>query len=44
MVRRQSLVLGYVLFPDEGNGFHLSPNWVRSTVATIDWLRRRLLR
>jgi dipeptidyl aminopeptidase/acylaminoacyl peptidase len=43
-LRKRGVEVGYVLFPDEGHGFRLSPNRVRSTVATVDWFRRHLLR
>ncbi len=36
-LKRRSVPVDYVLFPDEGHGFRKTPNRIRSTVAIVRW-------
>ncbi len=41
-LKRRSVPVEYVLFPDEGHGFRKTPNRIRSTVAIVRWFERYL--
>jgi len=41
-LRRRSVPVEYVLFPDEGHGWRKTPNRIRSTVAIVEWFERYL--
>ena len=41
-LKRRSIPVEYVLFPDEGHGFSKTPNRIRSTVSIVRWFVEHL--
>jgi dipeptidyl aminopeptidase/acylaminoacyl peptidase len=41
-LKKRSVPVEYVLFPDEGHGWRKTPNRIRSTVAIVRWFERHL--
>jgi dipeptidyl aminopeptidase/acylaminoacyl peptidase len=41
-LKRRSVPVDYVLFPDEGHGFRKTPNRIRSTVSIVRWFEKYL--
>jgi dipeptidyl aminopeptidase/acylaminoacyl peptidase len=41
-LKRRSVEVAYVLFPDEGHGFRKTPNRIRSTAAIVRWFAEHL--
>jgi dipeptidyl aminopeptidase/acylaminoacyl peptidase len=41
-LKKRSVPVEYVLFPDEGHGWRKTPNRIRSTVAIVRWFEKHL--
>ena len=41
-LKKRGIPVEYVLFPDEGHGFLKTSNWVRSSVAVVEWFEKHL--
>jgi len=41
-LKRRSIPVEYVLFPDEGHGWRKTPNRIRSAVSIVSWFDRNL--
>ena len=41
-LKKRSIPVEYVLFPDEGHGFRKTPNRIRSAVAIVQWFSKYL--
>ncbi len=41
-LKRRDVPAEYVLFPDEGHGFHKTANRIRATTAIVEWFDRYL--
>jgi len=41
-LKKRSVPVEYILFPDEGHGWRKTPNRIRSTVAIVRWFESRL--
>lgn len=41
-LKKRSIPVEYVLFPDEGHGFRKTPNKVRSAVSIVEWFEKYL--
>ena len=41
-LKRRSVPVDFVLFPDEGHGFRKTPNRIRSTVSIVRWFEKYL--
>ena len=41
-LKKRSIPVEYILFPDEGHGWSKTPNKVTSTIAIVNWVNRYL--
>ncbi|MBA2242311.1 MAG: prolyl oligopeptidase family serine peptidase, partial [Chthoniobacterales bacterium] len=41
-LKRRSIPVEYVLFPDEGHGWRKTPNRIRATVRIVTWFDTHL--